>query len=89
MTAIQRTLQIIQSFLRRLFGFLGDIKVVDGTSFFLVSHSYRVHTGHSRLQSASNIVGVLVAASRSIDVAAIELLVENVFGVLLGLIGGI
>lgn len=44
--------------------------------------------GCIRLESTCNIIGVLVAAIL-LDFAAIEFLVEDFFGVLLGLVGGV
>jgi len=41
-----------------------------------------------RLESTGNVVGVLVAAV-FLDVASVELLIEDFFGVLLGLVGGV
>ena len=40
-----------------------------------------------RLESTSNVAGVLVAGG--IDVTAVELLVKNLLGVLLGLFGSV
>lgn len=42
--------------------------------------------GCIRLESTGNVVGVLVAAV-FLDVASVELLIEDFFGVLLGLVG--
>jgi hypothetical protein len=44
--------------------------------------------GIIRLESTGNVVGVLVAAV-FFDFTAVEFLVEDFFGVLLGLVGGV
>lgn len=41
-----------------------------------------------RLQSTSHVVGVLIAAG-GVDLAAVVLLIQDVLGVLLGLVGGV
>lgn len=42
---------------------------------------------HSRLETASDVVGVLVTAV-FLDVSSVEFLIEDLLGVLLGLLGG-
>lgn len=46
--------------------------------------------GHLRLEAAGNVAGVLVLVVSGLrDVAAVELVLEDLLGVLLGLLGGV
>lgn len=76
---------ILQALLGGVLGLLGDLRVVDGSEQHISTSgttASKAEDDHSRLETSRNILGVLPVGF--LDVTAGELVVEHVFGVLLG-----
>lgn len=84
------SLHVVQTLLGRLLGLIGDVGVLEGA----VTLSAAVLNGDAdcdaRLKTAGNIARVLVLIVSGFgDVTAVELVLEDRLGVLLGLLGGV
>lgn len=76
---------ILQALLGGVLGLLRDLRVVDGSGHHISTSgttASKAEDDNSRLETSRNILGVLPVGF--LDVAAGELVVEDVFGVLLG-----